>query len=341
MIHEKEGVYMATIQEVAKYARVSVGSVSRYLNGHKLRPDNIKKIETAIEVLGYKENFFAKGLKSNQTRSIGLLMNNMQNNFSASLVAKIDDVLEQQGYTILLSNYRDDPNRIEQKIAFFESRAVDGLIIVGAEQSWPQLECLKNYDIPIISIITPLDSPKTDSIIVDNRASTKKVISKMLSLSHEKIGVIAAPQTDYVARERFLGILDAYESHNKRLLETDIYYGDYSKTSGKRAMEYLLSEGITAVFVCNYNMSLGALQTIHENKLVIGKDISFASYDYFDASDIFHPKLTVIKQPIEEIGMLAAERLLEKIKNNNQLEGKVFTLTNEILWRDSIVKKLS
>lgn len=118
MIHEKEGVYMATIQEVAKYARVSVGSVSRYLNGHKLRPDNIKKIETAIEVLGYKENFFAKGLKSNQTRSIGLLMNNMQNNFSASLVAKIDDVLEQQGYTILLSNYRDDPNRIEQKIAF-------------------------------------------------------------------------------------------------------------------------------------------------------------------------------------------------------------------------------
>lgn len=329
---------MATIQEVAKYAGVSVGSVSRYLNGHKLRPDNTKKIEEAIHALDYKENFFAKGLKSNETHSIGLLMNNMQSNFSASLVARIDDVLEKEGYTILLSNYRDDPNRIEQKIAFFKSRAVDGLIIVGAEQSWPQLECLKNCDIPVISIITPLDYSQTDSIIVDNRASTEKVISRMLSLSHERIGVIVAPQTDYVARERFLGILDAFETQNKLLSESNIYYGDYSKDSGKRGMAYLLSQEVSAVFVCNYNMSLGALQTIHEKQLVIGKDISFASYDYFDASDIFYPKLTVIKQPIKEIGTLAVERLLEKIRNKNQLQGQIFTLKNDVLWHDSIIK---
>ncbi|MGX6979746.1 LacI family DNA-binding transcriptional regulator [Vagococcus elongatus] len=329
---------MATIQEVAEHAGVSVGSVSRYLNGHKLREENVKKIEAAIKELNYTENFFAKGMKSNQTRSIGLLINNMQSNFSASLVAWIDDILERHNYTILLSSYRDDPSRIEQKIDYFRSRSVEGLIVVGIEKDWEQVSMLNQIDIPIISIITPLDLPRVDSIIVDNRVSTEKVISKMIDLNHNRIGVIAAPQTDYVSRERLQGVFDAFKSHNKVLPEELVFYGDYSKESGSRGMDYLLSQETTAVFVCNYNMSLGALQRIHEQKIEIGKDISFASYDYFDASDIFSPKLTVIKQRVAEIGSLAADRILEKIRNNNRLKEQTLIVANDILWRDSIVK---
>ncbi|WP_408869065.1 LacI family DNA-binding transcriptional regulator [Brochothrix campestris] len=329
---------MATIQEVAKQAGVSVGSVSGYLNGHKLRPQNAKKIAAAIEALDYKENFFAKGLKSSETHTIGLLMNNMQSNFSAALVAKIDDVLEPLGYSLLLSNYRDDPQLIPKKLNYFASRAIDGLIIVGAEQQWPQLDMLKHLPFPIVSLITPLDNSQIDSIVVDNRASTTKVLAKMLELGHERIGVIVAPQTDYVARERFLGILDAFEAQQQLLAEELIYYGDYSKESGARGMAHLLTQKVTAVFVCNYNMSLGALQTIHTQQIHIGSALSFASYDYFDASDIFYPQLTVIKQPIPLIGQLAVERLLEKIRNQDHLKSETFTLTNTILWRDSIVK---
>lgn len=329
---------MATIQEVAKQAGVSVGSVSGYLNGHKLRPENAKKIAAAIETLNYKENFFAKGLKSSETHTIGLLMNNMQSTFSAALVAKIDDILEPHGYSLLLSNYRDDPQLIPKKINYFASRAIDGLIIVGAEQNWPELDILDTLSFPIVSLITPLDAPQIDSIVVDNRASTTKVLEQMIKLGHNRIGVIVAPQTDYVARERFLGILDAFETNHQLLSEELIYYGDYSKDSGARGMTHLLAQKVTAVFVCNYNMSLGALQTIHAQQIRIGSNLSFASYDYFDASDIFYPQLTVIKQPISQIGQLSVERLLEKIRNQDQMKGETFTLTNTILWRDSIVK---
>lgn len=337
-MNENVGETMATIQEVAEHAGVSVGSVSRYLNGHKLREANVQKIEAAIKALDYKENFFAKGMKSNQTRSIGLLMNNMQSNFSAALVAQIDDILEQYDYTILLSSYRDNPTRIEQKIDYFRSRSVEGLIVVGIEENWEQVAKLSEIDVPIVSIITPLDLPRVDSIIVDNRASTERVISKMLDLKHERIGIIAAPQTDYVSRERLLGVFDAFEAHQQSLPEELLFYGDYSKESGSRGMNYLLSEGITAVFVCNYNMSLGALQTIHEQMIEIGKDISFASYDYFDASEIFYPKLTVIKQGVAEIGSLAAGRILEKIRNNNKLKKETLIVPNEVMWRDSIIE---
>ncbi|EQA5374344.1 LacI family DNA-binding transcriptional regulator [Enterococcus faecalis] len=329
---------MATIQEVAEHAGVSVGSVSRYLNGHKLREANVKKIEASIKALNYTENFFAKGMKSHQTRSIGLLMNNMQSNFSASLVARIDDILEQYDYTILLSSYRDDPSQISKKIDYFRSRSVEGLIVVGMEQNWEQVAKLNELTIPIVSIITPLDIPKVDSIIVDNRISTSRVISKMLDLKHERIGIIAAPQIDYVSRERLLGVFDAFAEHGKSLSEELLFYGNYSKESGARGMNYLAAEGVTAVFVCNYNMSLGALQMLHEQNLEIGKDISYASYDYFDASDIFIPKLTVIKQQVSEIGSLAAGRILEKIRNNNKLKKHTLIVENDVLWRDSVVE---
>ncbi|MGX7417232.1 LacI family DNA-binding transcriptional regulator [Carnobacterium gallinarum] len=331
---------MATIQEVANHAGVSVGSVSRYLNGYQLKPANMKKIEESIEALEYKGNPLAKALKSNQTLSIGLLMNNMQSNFSASMVAQIEDELERFGYSILLSGFRNDYSQVERKLDFLLSRKIDGLIIFEAEQDWEAVQQLKNVDIPVISVNTPMEFDMVDSIVVNNKQSTKEVIEKMLQFGHEKIGIIAAPQTDYVARERLDGVLEAFAENNYPIEDAVIYYGDYSKQSGYTGMKHLLkNEEITAVFVCNYNMSLGALQEIYEQQLKIGEDISFASYDYFDASDIFNPKLTVIRQPVKEIGTLAANRMMEKIRNHGQLQGDIFVVPNDILWRDSVKER--
>ncbi|WP_086347395.1 LacI family DNA-binding transcriptional regulator [Candidatus Enterococcus clewellii] len=331
---------MATIQEVAKEAQVSVGSVSRYLNGHTLRPENMTRIRSAIEKLNYTENLWAKGLKSNQSFSIGLLMNNMQSQFSSSVVATIEDVFEQEGYGTLLSGYRDDAEQIERKLDFLLSRGVDGLVVFGAEQSWPGIKKIKDLDIPVISAITPLDYPNVDSILLNNRESTTAIIQRILGQGHQKIGFIAAPQIDYVAKERLNGIHDAFTQSGLTLDERYIVYGDYSRKSGYMCMEELLKlEDITAVFVCNYNMSLGALEAIYEHELKIGTDISFASYDYFEASDIFYPKLTVIKQPVAEFGTLVAQRVLQRVKEGQKMAGQQFTIENEILWRDSIRKR--
>ncbi|MHC5217343.1 LacI family DNA-binding transcriptional regulator [Enterococcus sp. LJL128] len=331
---------MATIQEVAKAAGVSVGSVSRYLNGHKLRPENSERIRQAIEKMNYRENPWAKGLKSNQSYSIGVLMNNMQSHFSSSVVATIEDVFEQEGYSTLLSGYRDDAEQIGRKLEFLASRTVDGLIVFGAEQSWPGMEQIAAMDIPVISAITPLSFPKVDSILLNNRKSTADLIKRIIQHGHQKIGFIAAPQIDYVARERLAGIYEAFAELGEEIDERCILFGDYSRKSGFQAMEELLALGdITAVFVCNYNMSLGALESIHQHELKIGTDISFASYDYFEASDVFYPKLTVIKQPVAAFGALAAKRIIERVKDPTIPGGQQFMLENEILWRDSICQR--
>ena len=328
---------MATIQEVAKLANVSVGSVSRYLNGHKLKDANMKQIEAAIQKLDYQQNYSAKGLKSNRTMSIGLLMNNAQSIFSAAMIATLADELEKLGYSMLFSGFQKNKSQLGTKLDFLLSRKVDGLIVFEAEQEWQETKKLKNLDIPVVSINTPLDFPKVDSITMDNRESTKLVVKKMIAYGHKEIGIIAGLQKDYIARERLEGALEAFEEMQVPLIgHAKIYYGDYSKESGYAGLNSLLQQQTSAIFVCNYNMSLGALQAISEKEIQLGEELSFASFDYFDASDIFKPKLTVIRQPVTDISLLAAEQIVKKIQEENTVDGEKFVIPNKILWRDSV-----
>lgn len=326
---------MVTIQEVAARAGVSVGSVSRYLNGHQLKEQNMKKIKKAIDDLDYRENLFAKGLKSNQTLSIGVLMNNMQSVFSSTLIGQIEEEMDYHNYGILLNSYRNRPEMLEQKFDFLVDRHVDGLIAFEIENDWPVLTRMENLEIPVISINTKLAYPNVDSIVVNNRESTKKIVKKIIQAGHQQMGIISAPQTASVAKDRLKGALEAVAEEGLPSECVEIYYGDYSQKTGYEGMRSLIRRGITTVFVTNYNMSLGALQYIFESGLKIGEDVSFASYDYPGASDIVYPKLTVVRQPVNQMGIMAVERMFERIRNP-QLTGETFVLPNEILWRDSI-----
>jgi LacI family transcriptional regulator len=329
---------MATIQEVAAHAGVSVGSVSRYLNGHQLKPTNMEKIATAIKTLNYQENFLARGLKNKQTRSIGLLMNHVQNQFSATFIATVSDELEKLGYSIVVSALRDDASRLKEKLDFLMARQIDGLLLFEIEPTTLDQQYIKALTIPVASINIPLSLDNVDSIVMDNRQSTQAVIEKIIAYGHQHIGIIAAPQQDIIAKERLTGIQEAVNKHPH--VTATIYFGDYSKASGYQNMQQLLTQDVSAVFVCNYKMALGALQALYESDQQIGTDISFASFDYFDLIEIVYPKLTVLRQPIKEISQLAAKRIIERIQAKEPLTATTYVCNNDILWRDSIANFL-
>lgn len=106
---------MASIRDVAKMAGVSVGTVSRYLNGQQLKEKNMEKISEAISALDYKENIIAKGLKNNRSFSIGLLINGISNRFGSEVVSGIERVAEENGYSLLLSGFADQPEKSNKK----------------------------------------------------------------------------------------------------------------------------------------------------------------------------------------------------------------------------------
>lgn len=331
---------MVTIREVAKLAQVSVGSVSRYLNGHQLKERNMIKIKKAIKELNYKENLFAKGLKGNRTLSIGILMNNMQSIFSSTLISQIEEEMESHNYSILLNSYRNKTEKIEAKIDFLINRKVDGLIIFEAENDWPVLQKIADIDVPIISINTTLEYPNVDSIIVNNRESTKDMVQRMIEAGHDRIGIISAPQTASVARNRLAGAMDAIKEKKLTKKQYTIYHGNFSQKSGYQGIETLINQNISTIFVTNYNMALGSLQYILEHGFKLGENLSFACFDYPGVSDIFYPRLTTVRQPVKQMGIVAVERMLERIRKPD-LTGKIIELKNEINWEKSVREELS
>lgn len=327
---------MVTIQEVAKYANVSVGSVSRYLNGYRLRPDNAKRIEEAIRVLDYRENMIAKALKSNQTLSVGVLVDNLLSHFSSAVVAAMGDFFEKQGYSMLLSSYRDDPKQVRRKVEFLTDRGIDGLIVATMEEDWEETQVLRELAIPVVSLVTPITFESIDSLLFDDAECTRKVVAAMIAGGHRRIGIISAPQTDFVARQRLAGAKAAFEEAGLELTDEWVYVNDYSRESGYAGMRQFIRQHATAVFVCNQNTSLGAIQQIQEQGLIVGQDMSFSAFDYLGIGEIFYPKLTMVRQPVGELGQLAAKTILEKIRHKQPYSGKTIELANEILWRDSI-----
>lgn len=154
--------------------------------------------------------------------------------------------------------------------------------------------------IPVIALNCPEGPAGIDTILVNDRESVAKVIAHHGEQGHKKIGFIAATQTDYVARERLAGAKEAVQ--NDPSIQLEVFTGDYSRKSGYYGAKALLEKGATAIFVSNYNMSIGAIECFNQEGVRIGKDIAFSHYDYLDKNDLsILPKIT-ITPPTDKIG---------------------------------------
>lgn len=319
---------MSSIREVAKLANVSVGSVSRYLNGQILKEENMKKIENAIKELDYKENIIAKGLKNNQSFSIGLLMNSISSRFGAEVVSGIEQVMEQNGYSILLSGFNSEYGKIEEKIDYLMKHSVDGLIVFVTGDEWDGLEKLSSLSIPVVAINNPSLDNEFGVVTSDDRKCVRSVMEKIVSMNHKKIGIIGANDSDYVMNEKLSGVKDVEESTEG--VSFQYYYGDYSRNSGFLGARELITKGVTALFITNFNMSVGALEYMNQQKISIGEDILFSHYDYSDAIPFQSESRIIIETPTFEMGVESADLLLKKMKKQEFnasviLQNKIFT----------------
>ncbi|WP_086444749.1 LacI family DNA-binding transcriptional regulator [Candidatus Enterococcus lemimoniae] len=329
---------MATIREVAKEAGVSLGTVSRYLNGHQLKESNMTNIREAIEKLGYEENIIAKGLKNNKSLSIGVVINTLTDVFATSIVTYLESYLEENNYSLILCDYQNDLNKLEQKLEFLRSRSVDGIVIFHLEKKLAVLDKFEKEGIPIVAVDSPISDFETDTVLVDNYKASYDVVQKLAELGHERIGIIAGSQDRFIGRERLNGFVDAMKELD---LYTDatIEIGDYKKESGYLKAKKMLDKGyITALYTTNYYMTLGAVQAVYERQLAIPEDISIVGFDHFELSDIFQPKLTVVEQPVKQIGETVGALLIQKIKDTTITENTVVELETSLLWRDSVKK---
>ncbi len=332
----------ATIKDVAKEAGVSVGTVSRYLNGQQLKSANMDAVKNAIEKLNYKENLIAKGMKNNITKSVGVVINTLTDVFASSIVTAIESVLEANNYSLVICDYQQDVEKLQRKLKFLKSRNVDAIIVFHVEKNLEVLDDFRNDGIPILAIDCPIKDGCNDTIIVDNRNASYDILQYLYDYHHKDIGIIAGNQERYTGIQRFKGCLSFYEDHQMKMNEQYVYYGNYQIIDGYQATNYFLSLNPrpTAIYATNYYMTIGAIQALNEKGLKIPEDISLVGFDYLDIFDVFNHDITMVEQPLDEIGKKAAHMILERIwEKKGNANPKFVTIPTKIHHGNSIAKK--
>ena len=327
-----------TIKDVAKLAGVSTATISKYINGKSVKEKNRVRIEEAIKTLDFKANSLARGLKTNKTLTIGVLIPSLENIFATSIVSHIERILLQSGYSTIICDYNQDMRLENDKFDFLMSKYVDGIIIMPLGITEDRIQNAVEKEIPIVSIDRPIQNKECDVVLVDNMNASYNAVEQFITRGHKEIGIICGPEHIYTVQERLKGYMRVHEDYEMRVNTENIKFGDYEVQSGyDLMMEFLKTEAvIDAVYVTNYEMTIGAVMALNEMNIKIPDELSFIGFDNQQLAKVIKPNLTIVVQPIKQIGECAAEIILKRLKGDKINYPSMLRLKTEILIGDSI-----
>ena len=327
-----------TLKDIAKLTGLGIGTISSYLNGNKVRVENKKAIDEAVISLGYVRNEFARGLKTKRSKTIGVIVPELDNIFSMTIISEIDRVLRDLGYGVIVCDSKSSVMEESKSINFMVSKMVDGLIVMPVSNCKTIFELPIARDIPVVIIDRVTDENRLPHIVINNKQISENATEMICDAGHKNIAIITGDDSIYTSLERKNGYIQALQ---KRGLFNPHYVFSTNLTTadGYVAMKKIVEEHpeVTAVFVTNYELTIGTLMAINECGKSVKSDYSVVGFDAYELSKIINPKLTIVNQPTHEIGKTAAEVLLLNINNQNTFQDDK-VLNAEILVGDSIKK---
>jgi LacI family transcriptional regulator len=328
----------ATMKDVAEYAGLSIATVSKYINGIKVKEENKKRIDEAIKALDFRVNEIARGLKTRKTATVGVLIPSLENIFSTSIVSKVESILLKYGYSTIVCDYRQNSKLENEKFDFLRNKQVDGIILVPYGISESKITEAVNDNVPVILIDRSIKGIDCDVVLADNLNAAYNAVELLITKGHRRIGIICGPQDIYTAQERLKGYIRVHEDYELEIDDSLIKYGDYEIQSGMELMnEFLDQENRpTAVFVTNYEMTLGAIMALNARNIKIPDEISIIGFDNIQLANVVKPRLSIVVQPMQQIGEYAASLLIKRMKGDNSGFPAMIRLKTEILEGESV-----
>jgi LacI family transcriptional regulator len=308
----------ATITQVAKQAGVSTATVSRVLAEQEgVSEALVVRVHEAVKSLNYQPNRVARNLRRQASQIIGVVISDIQNPFFTSLLRGIEKIIEDAGYTLLLTNTDEDENRERKYLAILRAEGVAGIIIAPCQRDRDAFRDFEDGSLPMILIDRTVPESPLDLVTVNSKLGVFEAVNHLIQLGHTQIGLVSGPEKVSTAFERKAGYLKALIDAGITPNPDFIQYGNFRQEGGYDAMRRVLNlpERPTAVMTANNLMTLGALQVIHEYGLSIPDEMSVVGFDDMAWADSLKPSLTAIMQPTYEMGTTSAQLLLERMRD--------------------------
>lgn len=312
---------MATIKDVARRAGVSVSTVSKYINGGNVRPELASAIAEAIHVLDFRVNPFARSLKTQRSRTVGVLLPDMTAPFFGNVLMALDKALREHGYHTIISCYSSNHGLERDNLFYLISHGIDGLIYFPEDLSAEEFyELTAHHNVPVVQVDRMIQGVHSDVVLVDNADVVNRAVSALIGKGHRRIAIVTGPKSVFTAKERQIGYLRAL-SENGILYDDALFLSDdNSFATGYRGMKTLLAlqDRPTAVVSTNYDITVGVITATREQGIRIREELDIVGFDCVEVCTIMDPPLPVIQQPEQQIGQVAARYLMERMAGSTE-----------------------
>ncbi|NNG39586.1 LacI family DNA-binding transcriptional regulator [Flexivirga sp. ID2601S] len=305
---------MVTIKDVAAAAGVSVATVSRALNNQAtVDADLADRVRVAAAELGYRRNGVARSLRLQRTDVWALIISDIANPFFTAVARGLEDVAQEQGYSVVLCNSDEDPAKEARYLDVAVREQVSGVVLSPNEVS-SDISHLQRLGVPVVAIDRPLREP-VDSVLVRSAAGAEEATAHLLEQGWRRPACITGPESAGTAVQRLTGYRRAMAAHSSRPPKNLVRYADYRADRAGEAAADLLDGRYPpdAFFVANSEMALGVLEELRHRQLLPGRDVGLVAFDDAPWTPFTERPLTVVAQPAYEMGVLAGRLLLDRI----------------------------
>lgn len=326
-----------TIIDVAREANVSYSTVSRVLNNYPhIKPEKRARVLETAKRLGYVANPMARTLAGGQARVIGLLVPDLMTEYTAQILTGVDEELAVAGYDLMLHTTHHQRLREEQYTVALTQGMTEGLLLLLPLDPDSYLQTLRERHFPYVVIDHQGFDDFSPTVTANNFSGALAAVNYLLSLGHRRIGFIAGTVATSSARDREDGYHAALTEAGIELDAELIVAGNFDQPGGFQAGQALLDlpQPPTAIFAANDVSALGAIEAIRSRGLKIPHDISIVGFDDIPRAGYSYPPLTTVRQPLANIGRLAARLLLRIVANPDQPTERM-VLETELIVRES------
>ena len=328
-----------TIEDISHRAGVSPSTVSRVLTGSAaVSKKKREAVEEAIQLLNYSPSLVARSLRTNTTLSLGLLLNDITNPFYSNLARGVEEEAIQHGYSVILCNINEDPERELHYLKVLQSKQVDG-IIVGPTGGNSEIIIELSHHIPVVLIDRQIPGSGIGAVLVDGEQSACEATRFLIEKGHREIGLVMWQQDIPTMAQRYAGYKRAM---NDAGIEVDpshlVKVPRLSTETTAEVVQQFLEhrKPPTAMFALNNQLGLGTLSAVRNTGLTIPDDIALIIFDDLFIFSLYTPSISVIRQPAFEIGQEAIIRLIQQMKDPENYSPQVIMLPAELIIRESV-----
>src|SRR5829696_751614 len=315
-VHAREPV---TLRDVAAAAGVHTATASRALNPDTrklVNPDTAQRVLDVATDLGYRPNPIARGLKTNRSYTIGVVIPDLRNPLFPPIARGIEERLEPAGYTSLLANTDNDAEQERLSFEALRARQVDGFIAASARREHPLFHDLAANGMPLVLVNRTTDDEELPSVVPDDSDGMRQAVAHVAALGHRRVAHLAGPFELSTGVHRHEGYVGGMQAAGLTI-DTDLVVSGslFTEAEGARQCRELLERGrgFTAVLAGNDLLALGCIDALREAGLDCPRDVSVVGFNDMDWSKRFSPPLTTVRVPHHRLGIAAADLLLERL----------------------------